>query len=143
MTTKVVFKRAEFESQMADILNDALTEAAAIGADGAQREIKARAPIAGRPIGRGGGAVSKAGESPTTQLGVLRNSVSFTEARALRAAVGSNLPYARFLELGTSTMQPRPWLKRGVIKSRDRMQRVFTAIARKGFERINLNARVA
>lgn len=55
---------------------------------------------------------SKPGEPPRKQYGHLRRSITHqTDRKELVAYVGSNLAYARFLELGTSKMLPRPYLR--------------------------------
>ena len=142
MSVKWVFDRRGFEEQLLPILDEALTEAALIGADSAAREIKSRPAVPGQPVGAGGGRVSIEGESPTTQLGALRNSVAFVPARKLVASAGSDLKYARMLELGTSKMSARPWLFRGVKKARSAMNRAFTKTAISRFDSIRLNGDV-
>lgn len=59
------------------------------------------------------GAVrSKPGEFPLKQTGLLRQSISQDyDASRLTARVGTTLSYGRFLELGTSKMSKRPYLR--------------------------------
>jgi phage gpG-like protein len=54
---------------------------------------------------------SKAGEAPNTDTGRLVASVAIERPTLSSALVGTGLDYGLFLELGTSKMQPRPWLQ--------------------------------
>jgi len=57
---------------------------------------------------------SAPGESPHLRSGRLRASVTWElgeDAIGLYAAVGTDVPYGRYLEDGTDTIAPRPWLK--------------------------------
>jgi hypothetical protein len=56
---------------------------------------------------------SAPGEPPHKQFGHLRRSVA-REVVGLVGRVGSNLKYARYLELGTKNMAARPWLRRAL-----------------------------
>lgn len=64
---------------------------------------------------QGGGAyqhvTSKPGDAPNTDTGRLVSSVAIEQPDDFNAYVGSGLDYALFLELGTTKMQPRPWLQ--------------------------------
>jgi HK97 gp10 family phage protein len=65
-----------------------------------------------------GAAVSDPGEPPRKQFGRLRASIaSEADAGQLRARVGTNVKYGRWLELGTSRMAARPWLRRAMDES--------------------------
>ena len=77
---------------------------------------------------------SAPGQPPAVQTGALRNSVVHQPATAanLVARVGTNLPYGKLLEFGTSRMAARPWL--GPVRleySTDKAQRVFAAAFRR------------
>lgn len=54
---------------------------------------------------------SKPGDPPHVQTGRLRASIAY-EVSGLVARIGTNVKYGRYLELGTSRMLPRPWLRR-------------------------------
>ncbi len=56
---------------------------------------------------------SAPGEAPHVQTGRLRGSVAW-EVVGLVARVGTNVPYGRFLELGTRKLAARPWLRRAL-----------------------------
>lgn len=65
---------------------------------------------------------SAPGEPPHKQTGRLRASVAHeVDAGSLRARVGTNVTYGKFLELGTSKMAARPWLRRALNESRARV----------------------
>lgn len=65
--------------------------------------------------GTRGSQPSKPGEYPRKLTGNLRRNVqSETDREALVARVGTNVPYGKYLELGTRKMLPRPWLSRGL-----------------------------
>lgn len=77
-----------------------------------------------------GGVPSQPGEPPNSQTGHLRNSVAFVTANQdWQAFVGSNVPYARYLNFGTTRIEPRPWAVPALNRSRARMQRVFASSA--------------
>lgn len=69
---------------------------------------------------------SKPGEPPRKQYGRLRGSVAHeVDAGSLTARVGTNLLYGRWLELGTSRMAARPWLRRALAESRDKIRSIL------------------
>ena len=72
-------------------------------------------PGTGKVRGQRAGPVvrSRPGEPPRKQTGRLRGSVTYeVDERALRARVGTNVMYGRYLELGTRRgLAPRPWLR--------------------------------
>jgi HK97 gp10 family phage protein len=64
---------------------------------------------------RYGANPSQPGDPPHKQTGHLRRSVAHeVDATSLTARVGTNVRYGRFLELGTSNMEARPWLRRAL-----------------------------
>lgn len=65
---------------------------------------------------------SAPGEPPHKQTGFLRESVTYEiDEPSLTARVGSNAEYAKPLELGTSKMKPRPWLRRAAYETKDQI----------------------
>jgi len=69
---------------------------------------------------------------PAVQVGTLKNSVQWARMGRLRRRVGSALPYALYLELGTRKMEPRPWLRPAIMKHTGRdASEVFEQIIRK------------
>jgi phage gpG-like protein len=61
-------------------------------------------------------ASSAPGESPATQKTDLMKSVQVEDVHPLLKLVGTNLPYGRFLELGTKNIKPRPWLRPAFVR---------------------------
>lgn len=82
-----------------------------------------------RKIGRIYGAKrSSTGDPPLKQTGRLRASITheiLDDATGPFARVGTNLPYALYLELGTRRMAPRPFLRRALDESRDAIRDLF------------------
>lgn len=69
---------------------------------------------------------SKPGEPPHVQRGQLRASVA-TETERLTTRVGTNQKKGRWLELGTSRMAPRPWLRRMLAEMTPTFRAILTA----------------
>ena len=70
------------------------------------------------------------GQPPRKRSGALQKSVTSQVTRGdgvVRIKIGSAVQYARYLELGTKRMRPRPWLKSGVAEIAPRLQRDFVA----------------
>ena len=67
---------------------------------------------------------SKPGEPPKIVTAHLRLNVK-KESSGLRARVGTNVPYGKWLELGTRTMAARPWLSKAVYESAGDLHRRF------------------
>ena len=78
-------------------------------------------PGTGRSKGRTAGPItrSKPGEPPRKQTGQLRGSVtSEVDEATMKARCGTNLPYGKYLELGTKRgILPRPWLRRALAET--------------------------
>jgi hypothetical protein len=64
---------------------------------------------------------SKPGEPPRKQKGHLRRSVAH-EVIGLIGRVGTNYEVGRWLELGTSRMAARPWLRRSFAECQDQIR---------------------
>lgn len=80
------------------------------------------------------GGTSNPGQYPRSQSGRLRGSVRMElpgdKGRAV-GMVGSDMLHGLFLEFGTSSMEPRPWLlpsfEAGVAETRGRLKEEFEA----------------
>lgn len=71
---------------------------------------------------------SAPGEPPHRRTGRLRASVArevVREGSATVGRVGTNVKYGRWLELGTSRMAARPWLRRALVEMRPAIMRLF------------------
>lgn len=71
-------------------------------------------------------APSRPGEPPRVQRGRLRASVAYEVAEQV-ARIGTNVIYGRHLELGTSRMAPRPWLRRMLVEMTPTFRAILTA----------------
>lgn len=69
---------------------------------------------------------SKRGEAPHKLTGRLRASIAQSvDADALKATIGTNLAYGKFLELGTSKMPARPFLRPAVERNKDQLKQII------------------
>lgn len=71
--------------------------------------------------------VSMPGEPPHRRTGRLRASVAWDVGITdhLYAKVGTNIRYGKYLELGTSRMAARPWLRRAMIEKTPEIRRIL------------------
>ncbi len=63
---------------------------------------------------------SAEGEAPASATGGLRQSVKTeveSKGKKVTGSVGTELEYGKHLEIGTSRMKPRPWLRRSFEKA--------------------------
>ena len=84
----------------------------------------------GREYKRGGKIhkVSRSGEYPAVDTGALRASIQnkvYENGGNVIGMVGTDLKYGLFLEVGTHNMQPRPFLRRTVIKDGRKITKIF------------------
>lgn len=69
---------------------------------------------------------SKPGEYPKVVSGTHRRMIAFeVDRKTLTARIGSNLVYARHLELGTRKMKRRPWLSRALAESMGQLRKIL------------------
>lgn len=68
---------------------------------------------------------STPGESPHRRSGDLKSNVQVVKPGPLVRQIGSNTPYAAFLEVGTSKMAPRPWALKSLMESQQDIQMAF------------------
>ena len=77
-------------------------------------------------VSKVGSHVSKEGEVPRVQFGRLKGSIDHEVHPLLPIGrVGTNLPYGKFLELGTRKMGPRPFLLPAVHISEPAIRELF------------------
>lgn len=74
-----------------------------------------------------GGVPSRPGDPPNVQTNNLRASIRRTRASNFHVGVGTAVDYGRYLEFGTVTIAPRPWLRRAMAVSEKDARRAFTA----------------
>jgi HK97 gp10 family phage protein len=87
--------------------------------------------VQGRPskasLATGGRAThSKAGEPPRWQTKDLRKSITQESVSSTVERVGTNIKYAKWLELGTNSMAPRPYLRPALAQSKKKIIRILT-----------------
>lgn len=73
-------------------------------------------------------SVSRPGEPPNTDTGRLVKSIQFEfeeGAEGFTGYVGTNLKYGAHLELGTSKMEPRPWLRPALEVARQYLKKIM------------------
>ena len=73
---------------------------------------------------------SAPGEAPATDTGALVKSLRFRRARNGAAYVYTNLKYAPWLELGTRTMEPRPFLVPALENNQKKFVEAFDALVK-------------
>ncbi len=79
------------------------------------------------------GEPSKPGEPPRADLGRLRQSVfSRVDKKRLNVAVGVTVKYGLALEIGTSRMRPRPYLRPALNRNTAQIQMILTGGGKKG-----------
>jgi HK97 gp10 family phage protein len=77
--------------------------------------------------------VSNPFDYPNTDTGRLVQSIKFDfDSTGSSGRVGSNLPYAKYLELGTKDMAPRPWLTLAIDAVQDKIKSIFIQYFEKG-----------
>jgi len=66
---------------------------------------------------------SAPGEAPATDTGTLANSIAVQRLGPLSARVGTGIRYGQYLEFGTQSIEPRPWLWPAATAERDNYRR--------------------
>lgn len=114
-----------------------LNKSARVGTPGSEAARKRAAKKAGRRAARYLWQPSAPGSPPHKRTGTLQKSVSFETSwmnlgeAVFLVRVGSNVPYARFLEYGTRKMAARPWLRPGLREYLPTFQRIVMAELRR------------
>ena len=90
-------------------------------------KLKLGQPGSGRWYKKKPARSSAPGEPPVAQTGRLRRSIQMdvSQIRKLMARVGTNVKYAPWLELGTSRMRPRPYMRPTLRLMRGRFRRII------------------
>lgn len=138
MTVRLEWHGDELETAILDAGNTAVGAAAAtlageatknMGSEGGgpyERRVSAKT---GREYHVGPGAPP--GSFPGIRSGQLRQRITSTRGKSLRAEVGVNLPRGLALERGTSRMAARPWLLRSARESQGKLVKAFTTVLRR------------
>jgi len=72
---------------------------------------------------------SQPGHPPAVDTGRLRASITYEVMQMfykITGRVGTNVEYARHLELGTKDMQPRPYLRVAIERNKDKLIKILT-----------------
>lgn len=89
-------------------------------------EAKSGTPVPAGQGSRGGRPWQKRqrsapGEPPAVQTGQLRASVTYVKPAPLIRHVGTNVKHGLYMEIGTSTIRPRPWLRPAFNRNKDKL----------------------
>ena len=80
---------------------------------------------------------SAPGEAPAVDTGRLRSSIKYSlvaSGKLAEVIIGSDVEYAKYLEMGTSKMEPRPFLQPALEKNREQIKKeVADAISKEIF----------
>lgn len=128
---------AEYRRRMIAGLERGLGQQGALLVGHIKKKINRSQPIIYGNTGRAYGKdPSKPGEPPKKVTEVLLQSIAFaveTDASSITLSVGTNVPYGKYLELGTSNedgspkMAPRPFLRPSLA---ERFERLVNGVAR-------------
>ena len=120
----------EWIKKKRDQLAQSLTESALVVQAEARQSIL-KGPKTGRVYVRRGRIRHRAsapGQPPASDTGTLARSIVIdVDKDKMTASVGSNVKYAPFLELGTSRMAARPFLKRALEVKRTQIVKIIQA----------------
>lgn len=83
-----------------------------------------------------GHVASRPGEPPKNDTGVLKNNIETSMTGLLEAEVRANAPYAAPLEIGTSKMAARPYMRPARDKMAPKIHRLFAAEIEKLIDRV-------
>lgn len=97
---------------------------AALFAGGNAIEVEAELSITRGSISGKGHVASAPGEPPNRDTGVLDGNIETTRTGPLTVEVSSNAPHAAALELGTSKMAERPYMRPAAQKKRKEVERL-------------------
>lgn len=93
-------------------------------------EVTAERLITAGAVSGKGHVASKPGEPPNKDTGVLDGNIETLLHNPLTVYVASNAPYARALELGTSKMAARPYMRPAVAMKRDEVAQYIRQVIR-------------
>jgi len=111
---------------------------AALFAGGEEIQIEAQISITNGAVSGKGHVPSRPGEPPNADTHRLADNIETVQVSPLRVEVSSNAPYAAALELGTSKMADRPYMRPAVAKKRKEV----TALVRRAVNKIARGGKV-
>jgi HK97 gp10 family phage protein len=121
--------RKQFQNKLSSLGGEGVVAAARrvlfVGADMIRAE--AFQSISRGSISGKGHVPSAPGQPPKRDTGTLQNHIESKMTGPLEAQVSSSAPYAAALELGTSKMAARPYMRPARDKKADEVQRLFVA----------------
>lgn len=123
------------EQRLTAALENAMDQAAQYVVGFVKESINRSQPVRKTRTGWVGLDPSAPGEPPKKLSVTLQPSISHemrSEPGAVVARIGTNVPYAKHLELGTSKMKPRPFLVPGLNNSLDTAKATIAARLRRG-----------
>jgi HK97 gp10 family phage protein len=104
---------------------------AALFVAGQEIEVEAAHSITQGAVSGKGHIPSLPGEPPNADTHLLDRSIETHATGPLKVQVSSNAPYSVHLELGTSTMHERPYMRPAAQKKRDRVVEIISKTASK------------
>lgn len=93
-------------------------------------EVTAEHLITAGSVSDAGHVPSEPGQPPNRDTGVLDGNIETSRSAPLKVIVSSNAPYARALELGTSRMAARPYMKPAVAMKREEVTQYVRQVVR-------------
>lgn len=69
---------------------------------------------------------SQPGEFPHKMLGDLQRSIAWEMMSESEARIGTNVEYGKYLELGTTNMAPRPFLRRTIDEESQKVKEILS-----------------
>jgi len=121
MASGIIWHGKAVQSKIAAGMQKNLTKAALF----VVRKVKESLNVAGPTKTHPDTAASKPGQPPRKRTGTLGRSITH-EVTASNARVGTNVKYGKFLEVGTSQMAARPYLRPAVNKNRKQIKKILT-----------------
>lgn len=116
----------QFKKELRSLENRRVDAAARKLRDHIRQKVSRSQTTSGAGVKKRGLDPSQPGEYPKIVLGHLRRNIAQEhDDNLVTSRVGTNVKYGRFLEIGTSKMQRRPWLSRGLTEAAAAMRAVL------------------
>ncbi len=118
--TRIVWRGRQVCDAVADTVDAKLHVVGGLMVRDIKNDIKKPGPTRTHP----GYAPSKPGESPHVRTRRLWQSITHEVEKGV-CRVGTNVKYAKWLELGTRNMRPRPFLRKALSRARASIVRIL------------------